>query len=293
MVGDPYEVFSRGVVNSAFRAFFQWWYTKSQKKICAEASGAAYVTQNILQRKYPCKNGEFGVSDVDIDILAKERKNIKIAMKAINDKWNSVILSREQNPFPTRGQKIKVITVGSMEQMYKGIDLVIEATAELKIKGFDIELKIIGDGKFRTKLDNIAKKLNIMDRIHFLGNMEYGRKVFEELSGADIFVLASRTEGLPRAMIEAMSVGLPCIGSGVGGIPELLDRADIFLPNSTKALTEKLSEVITEKGRLEKMALGNKEKAKEFRGEKLHKPWIQFITHIRKGTEEWLEKNKR
>ena len=177
--------------------------------------------------------------------------------------------------------------------MYKGIDLVIEATAELKIKGFDIELKIIGDGKFRTKLDNIAKKFNIMDRIHFLGNMEYGRKVFEELSGADIFVLASRTEGLPRAMIEAMSVGLPCIGSGVGGIPELLDRADIFLPNSTKALTEKLSEVITEKGRLEKMALGNKEKAKEFRGEKLHKPWIQFITHIRKGTEEWLEKNKR
>ncbi|MBP1712751.1 MAG: glycosyltransferase, partial [Deltaproteobacteria bacterium] len=111
-----------------------------------------------------------------------------------------------------------------------------------------------------------------------------------ELDTADLFVLASRTEGLPRAMIEAMSIGLPCIGSDVGGIPELLDKADIFPPNNIKALTEKMIEVNTEKGRLEKMGFRNMEKAKEFRREKLDKHWIQFIMLIKNETEQWLNR---
>ena len=293
VVGDPYEVFSKGGVNSAFRPFFRWGYTQSQKRICAEAHGAAYVTQGILQRRYPCKNKEFGISDVDLDIFANERKKHQDGDETGSDQWDPAIFSREQYPFPMPGQKIRIITVGSLEQRYKGIDLVIEAVAELSKRGFDIELKILGDGKFRILLADGAQKMNIRERVHFLGKRKYGKKVFEELRAADLFVLASRAEGLPRAMIEAMSAGLPCIGSSVGGIPELLDQADICLPNSKKALTEKLSEVITEKGRLERMALRNVEKAKEFRGEKLQESWIQFFTHIKKGTENWLEKNKR
>jgi len=290
VVGDPYEVFSRGSVNSAFRPLFQRWYTKSQEKICANANGAAYVTRNVLQRKYPCKNAEFAVPDVEIDIFINEKENLRNRHQTVRDRLNSTISLRKKDLSRVRGEKIRIVTVGSMEQMYKGIDLVIAATADLKQKGFDIELKIIGGGKNKRKLEENAQKLNIRETTQFLGNIEHGRKLFQELDTADLFVLASRTEGLPRAMIEAMSIGLPCIGSDVGGIPELLDKADIFPPNNIKALTEKMIEVNTEKGRLEKMGFRNMEKAKEFRREKLDKHWIQFIMLIKNETEQWLNR---
>jgi glycosyltransferase involved in cell wall biosynthesis len=290
VVGDPYEVFSEGSVNSAFRRLFQRWYTKSQEKICANANGAVYVTRNVLQKKYPCKNAEFAVSDVDIDIFINEKENYPDKHQRVSNRWNSAFLPRGKDLFRSHGEKVEVVTVGSMEQMYKGIDLVMAATADLKRKGFDIKLTIIGDGRNRRKLEENAKKLNIWENTQFLGNIEHGRKLLQELNTADVFVLASRTEGLPRAMMEAMSIGLPCIGSDVGGIPELLDKADIFPPNNIKALTEKLVEVITEKGRLDRMILRNVEKAKEFRREKLDKHWIQFIMLIKNETEEWLDR---
>ncbi len=292
VVGDPYEVFSRGGVNSAFSPLFQRWYTTSQEKICANADGAAYVTSKVLQRKYPCKNAEFAISDVDIDIFISEKENDHDKYQTVSDRWNPTFLPRGKDIFRTHGEKIGIVTVGSMEQMYKGIDLVIAATAKLKQKGFDIELKIIGDGKNKRKMEKKAKKLNIREITHFLGNIEHGRKLYQELNTASVFVLASRTEGLPRTMIEAMSIGLPCIGSDVGGIPELLDKADIFPPNNIKALAEKLIEVISEKGRLQRMGLRNMEKAKEFRRDKLNKDWIQFITLIKNETEEWLDRVK-
>jgi len=139
-------------------------------------------------------------------------------------------------------------------------------------------------------LEKDADKFNIRESTKFLGNIEHGKKLFQELNTADLFVLASRTEGLPRAMVEAMSIGLPCIGSDVGGIPELLDKEDIFPPNNIKALTDKLVEVIIERGRFGKMGHRNMEKAMEFRREKLNKQWIQFLTLIKNKTEGWLDR---
>ena len=48
------------------------------------------------------------------------------------------------------------------------------------------------------------------------------------MSTLDLYLQPSDTEGLPRALIEAMSVGCPCVGSDAGGIPELIDKESIF-----------------------------------------------------------------
>lgn len=92
----------------------------------------------------------------------------------------------------------------------------------------ELELRFIGDGGYRSTLTKMASDQGIADRVKFLGWLAAGPAVRAELDRADLFVLPSRTEGLPRALVEAMARGLPCIGSTAGGIPELLRRSTWF-----------------------------------------------------------------
>ena len=76
-------------------------------------------------------------------------------------------------------------------------------------------------------MHKVAKKHDVLESVIFLGTLKHS-KVLEWLQNIDIYAQPSKTEGLPRALVEAMSLGLPCIGTEVGGIPELLDRECIF-----------------------------------------------------------------
>ena len=87
-------------------------------------------------------------------------------------------------------------------------------------QGLDVRLCLVGDGKHRPELERRAAALGVSERIEFRGQLASCELVRQELDRADLFVLPSRQEGLPRAMIEAMARGLPCIGSTVGGIPD-------------------------------------------------------------------------
>ena len=105
--------------------------------------------------------------------------------------------------------------------LQEGTDVLIEAIARCVRSGVDLTAVIAGDGKYRPALMALAERIGISSRIQFVGQVTEGKPVRDILDKSDLFVLPSRTEGLPRAMIEAMARGLPCIGSAVGGIPEL------------------------------------------------------------------------
>ncbi len=83
-----------------------------------------------------------------------------------------------------------------------------------------IHLQLIGDGPDQQRMLKLANMLRLSDRCHFHGAVD---DVPRRLRGAGIFVLSSRTEGLPVCIIEAMRAGLPVIASAVGGIPELVE----------------------------------------------------------------------
>jgi glycosyltransferase involved in cell wall biosynthesis len=59
----------------------------------------------------------------------------------------------------------------------------------------------------------------------------------------DVYTQPSHTEGLPRALVEAMSLGLPCLGSKVGGIPELLEENCLFTPQSKAEILLKIKQI--------------------------------------------------
>lgn len=85
------------------------------------------------------------------------------------------------------------------------------------------ELELIGDGPRRGELDVLATSLGIASRVRFAG---FCSDVPIRLAGAQIFVLATKWEGFPRSILEAMRAGLPVITSEVGGVRESVRDGD-------------------------------------------------------------------
>src|ERR1035441_9685645 len=66
VVGDPYEVFAPGVVDHPLRRFFRWHFSRQLRRQCSRAIGVAYVTEGVLQERYPATSVSVGISDVDL-----------------------------------------------------------------------------------------------------------------------------------------------------------------------------------------------------------------------------------
>jgi glycosyltransferase involved in cell wall biosynthesis len=107
------------------------------------------------------------------------------------------------------------------------------------------------------------------------------------LDTGDLFVLPSRTEGLPRAMIEAMARGLPCIGSSVGGIPELLDVDELVAPGDVHGLAAKIQEILRDPHRMETMSRRNRAASMQFRDSVLAERRRRFYMHVRDHMSNW------
>ena len=100
----------------------------------------------------------------------------------------------------------------------KNYTTTIKAIAKLNNK--NIHYLICGEGPELLRLQKLAKKLKIESQIHFLGFRE---DIKELLQISNIYISASKQEGLPRATMEAMAMGLPCIVSNIRGHIDLIE----------------------------------------------------------------------
>lgn len=285
VVGDPRDVFTRGVVDHPLRPLFRWWFSRQQKRLCEAACGAAYVTARTLQQRYPCGRYAVGVADVAIDSDVPTENGVMVTH------YSSVQLASrdfvERARTSDRLGPLRLITVGSMAQLYKGIDVVIRAVSQARSAGLEVTLTVVGEGKYKPGLQALAAGLGIADRVRFVGALPGPRAVQDELDVADLFVLASRTEGLPRALIEAMARGLPCVATRVGGIPELLPDRWLVAPGSVQELAAKISEVHSSREVCAEMSRVNLANALQYREEVLRTRRLEFYRHVRAVTEAW------
>lgn len=109
-------------------------------------------------------------------------------------------------------------TVGRLSEEKRQIDLLNAFHNVLKVFP-KATLLLVGDGDMRAKLIALAGRLGISQRVIFAG---FQHDVSQYLNKMDLFVLSSRTEGFPIALLEAMTMGLPVVATNVGGIPELV-----------------------------------------------------------------------
>ena len=285
VVSDPYDVFAPGVIDHPLRAVFRWHFSRLLRKQCRDAFGVAYVTEKKLQERYPSRS-MVAVSDVQISEL-------DILSRYFSSYYSSVEISQQVEGCTYKvhtKHRYQIVTVGSLAQLYKGIDILISAIHQCVCAGLDVNAVVVGDGKYRPMLEAYALQEGMKERISFVGQVAAGKPVFDILDASDIFILPSRTEGLPRAMIEAMARGLPCIGTAVGGIPELLPSEDMVIPGDSRALASKIKEVLSNHLRMAEMSKRNVEWAKKYMEPVLAERRKKFYEKVRDYTLAWEAK---
>jgi len=270
VVNDPYDEFAPKAVDYFCRPLFRFHFTHQLRRQCSHAVAAAYVSERALQARYPCGAVSVAVSDVEIPEAA---------------------LRSTPRLFPNCAdprREYRLVTVASLAQMYKAPDILLRAMADGVRAGLNLKLRFVGDGRHRPEMERLSTKLGLGERVRFLGHLPAGKRVREELENADLFLLPSRTEGLPRALIEAMAQSLPAIATTVGGIPELLPAKDLVRPGDAASLAAKLIEVLRDPARMNAMAAHNLRRAGDFRDDLLDGRRTAFLREVRRRTEQWL-----
>lgn len=148
-------------------------------------------------------------------------------------------------PVPHENEVPQLITVCRLVPA-KGLDVLLKACAELKQKGYDYVLHIIGDGPSRQELEDMAKELGIYQETIFYG---YTLHPEEFMPFFDIFVLPSRAEAFGSVFAEAALSCLALVGSDVGGIAEQIEDGinGLLAPSEDyMALSEALEKVIAD-----------------------------------------------
>ncbi len=159
---------------------------------------------------------------------------------------NPVDVDRFRPPTaPPPSPPVRLATVTRFAPV-KGNDLLLDAVGTLVADGRDVTVEVVGDGTERAALEARRDALGLADRVRFHGRLD-GAGVARVLQGAHAFVLASRWENLPVALIEAQACGLPAVAPDVGGVPEVLTGPALgqrFRAGDPAALTAALRTVI-------------------------------------------------
>lgn len=260
IVGDPFEAYwHHGNILGKLIAPIE---LMKLKGIVKNANNVIYVTQDILQKRYPCPNFTIGISNVRLDDVVEESSVRKFYSNEI--------------------ETFRIGLIGSFHVRYKGHVEALQALKFVKDQGFsNIELALVGTGD-SSWIRDLIKKYGLEAQVKIIGAVGAGKEgVFPFLDSIHLYIHPSKTEGLPRVILEAMSRGKICLGSDVGGTNELLENKFIHLPGNWQKLAEQIKSVIkaTQEEKIE-IALNNLKVAQGYVESILQNRRAEFIKNI-------------
>jgi len=160
-------------------------------------------------------------------IIKNSKLNIGISKSACNflkhlGAKNPILIYRgldiKNIKYKSRKEIKNLIYVGRLIYA-KGVQDLIIAFSELN--NSNLKLTLVGEGSYRIYLEDLVKKLNLQDKVFFVGE-KTKKEVIEFLLKSDLFINPSYSEGLPTSVLEAGMVGLPVIATDVGGTKEVI-----------------------------------------------------------------------
>jgi glycosyltransferase involved in cell wall biosynthesis len=246
VIGDPIEAL-RGALPYGLSGPVGRLEAAKMRSVLRRADGVGYVSERHLQARYPA----------DPRAVVASFSSIRLAGESIV----------EARRFDSDRSVRRVVCVGSLVPVKRHADLIRAfGAAPLGVRG---RLTLVGGGPLRESLERLAGETTGAGEVEFTGHVSDRAEIVGILDDADLFVLASVSEGLPRVVIEAMSRGLPVIGSRAGGIPELVREEDLFDVGDVAGLSALLAEVLASPERLRAMSRHSVETAATYAEEKL------------------------
>lgn len=237
---------------------------KMQVKACNEALGVSCVTAHYLQRHYfPTHKGSitshYSSIELTPDFFLRERKYPQKEIITLVHVANQVQFHSRKG----HNELIEVLSILNKEKK----------CAEIVFIGEDYEGGI-------ALLTRFAEDLGVAEDVHFTGYLSKS-ELRQQLEKADIAVLPTRAEGLPRVVIEAMAMGLPCVTTPVSGNPELIDSEWLVDYDNVKGLAQRIIRLITSPDVYEQQSKTNFEKSQEYRCDILNRRRYEFYQHLK------------
>lgn len=256
------------VVGCAWDAYYNYGSMKARlyaplaylkmKRAVSQSANTLYVTEKFLQSRYPslalntCIASNVQLTPVDEYVLKRRLENLT------------------KNKIYTLG------FIGSLGHAYKGLDVLLKALFVLKHRGLVLNLRVLGPGD-QSHWKNLVEKYKLHDWVSFDGVLPPGEEVQLWLDNIDLYVHPSRQEGLPRALIEAMSRGCPAIASNLAGIPELLDKEFLISVGNSRQLAVKIEKLLADNVQMQVQASRNFYKVSKYHLETLSERRRAFL----------------
>jgi glycosyltransferase involved in cell wall biosynthesis len=132
----------------------------------------------------------------------------------------SVDLATAKRKFGIGDDRYVIGAVGRLSEE-KGFDVLIRSVDQLLTRGFNVELRIVGEGDQEAELLRLIAELGREERIRLVG---FQAETIPFYEGIDVFALSSFREGLPNVLLEAMTLEVPVVATRVAGIPRLIEH---------------------------------------------------------------------
>ena len=161
------------------------------------------------------------LKDYFVNGLGIAEPSVKVVTNGVDTRRFRPVEDGMERPsvLPNGSKGPTLISVGRLHEAKDHVTL-LRAIKQLVVKNLNIRLVLVGEGELRGLVEKTIQELDLQPHVHLLGNWT---TVEDLLPHADLFVLSSRHEGLPMAVLEAMACGLPIVSTDVGGIPEVIE----------------------------------------------------------------------
>lgn len=240
---------------------------QQMRELCSKADGVSCVTEHYLQRHYFSKKDG-----------------------AFTGHYSSLALDKSFYGQPRLFPKEHVFVIAHLanqigEQSAKGHKETIEAVKILKERGIEVRVKFAGNNRLGgvERFKQYAAELGVSNEVEFVGFLSR-EGVGRLLSEADLFVMPTRAEGLPRVIIEAMAKGLPCVTTPVSGNPELIEQHFLVPYEDVENLANRIEELCLSKEFYEETSKINFERSKKYEASILQARRDSFYAKLKEKT---------
>jgi glycosyltransferase involved in cell wall biosynthesis len=180
--------------------------------------------------------------------------------------------------------KPTIVSVGRLVDA-KGVDVLIRAHARLQASGLDHNLLVLGEGPSRIELEGLTRSLDVESSVFMPG---FVANPYPIMRAAPVFVLASRYEGFPLVLLEALGVGAAAIATDCpGGSREILENGKYGLlvaPEDDDLLAQVISRLLTDPLLRNKLKSAGPDRARMFTPENSLSRWERLLSNVEGGS---------